>query len=152
MQRKHAANLVNCAYIGFLTAGMVLPWLKSNKRDKERGLRTLEAIGGSVLLGQAVKRVIPELRPDGRDKTSFPSGHTAYAFTVASIASAFNRKQAPFWFLGALLIAIARVGLRRHHWWDALGGALLGVGMAQGQLCCREGWLVPALKKLNRGS
>ena len=149
MQRKQAANLVNCGYICFLVAGIVVPLLSSSRRERERGWRTLETVGASVALGQAVKRIIPERRPDGKDKTSFPSGHTAYSFAVAVVSSAFEPKKAPLWYLGALVIGIARVKLRRHHWWDALAGALIGLGMARGQLACEDGWLAPLLQKLN---
>ena len=148
MQRKHAANLVNCAYLAFLAAGIVLPLLKSSKREKERGWRSLEAVGGSLLVGQALKHTIPEERPDGKDKTSFPSGHTAYSFAIATIASAFARKQALFWYSAAFLIGLVRVRLRRHHWWDVLSGALLGMGMAYGQLASKAGWLLPILARL----
>lgn len=130
MYRKKAANLVNVGYIAFMAAGMVLPLLLQQKREKERGLRSLEAVGTALLIGQGLKRLVPEERPDGRDLTSFPSGHAAYSFAVAAVNSAYAPKQSPFWLLGAFLISLARVRLHRHHWWDVVFGGALGVGAA----------------------
>src|SRR5690348_2037557 len=120
MDRKQAANIVNCAYIGMLAAGTILPLIRSCKREKERGVRTLEAIGGSFLAANVLKRIVPEERPDGTDRASFPSEHTAYCFAIASIAASFARKQSPYWYGWALFIGAARVALRRHHLRDVL--------------------------------
>jgi membrane-associated phospholipid phosphatase len=76
------------------------------------------------------------MRPDGSDNESFPSGHTALAFSFATLA---NRNLDSLDFLGdfrrplqitntvlASGVAWARVEAHKHHPSDVLFGAALG--------------------------
>src|SRR5438552_17637424 len=105
MNRKQVANLVNCGYVAFLAMGAVLPLLMSRREDRQRGLRTLETLGTAALIGQGLKRLFPEERPDGTDRCSFPSTHTTDCFVIAAINSAFERKQSLAWYSGAVAVA-----------------------------------------------
>jgi membrane-associated phospholipid phosphatase len=93
--------------------------------------------GGSIAAAQLVtfglKRTFPEIRPDGSDNRSFPSGHTAQSFAAA--ASIYNRRGPAVGipaFAIASLVGVARVKADKHHWYDVVVGA--GIGSAAGFL------------------
>jgi membrane-associated phospholipid phosphatase len=66
---------------------------------------------------------------------SFPSGHTAAAFSVATLLSLFikNKWLSVIWFLMAFLVGISRVYLMQHFFIDIVAGSVIGV---------ISGWLV----------
>ena len=61
------------------------------------------------------------------DKFSFPSGHTAAAFLMATLLAHFHPAVAPFAFGMAMLIGASRVLLGVHYCTDIAAGALLGI-------------------------
>ncbi len=62
----------------------------------------------------------------GFDGNSFPSGHAAFAFTLATVAAAFfPRARKPIYALAAF-IAITRIMLDKHYLSDVAVGAMLG--------------------------
>ena len=83
-----------------------------------------------------LKNVVNEERPDHSDDQSFPSGHTALAFAVArSIDKEFRRESV--WipivsYAAATAIGVERVVSDRHHWYDVVAGA--GIGLASAEL------------------
>jgi membrane-associated phospholipid phosphatase len=84
----------------------------------------------------ATKHIIKEERPDQSDNLSFPSGHTAIAFTNAAILF-HEYQESNFWyassgFLFATATGIFRVANNRHYTSDVLTGA--GIGLASGIL------------------
>jgi len=100
-------------------------WRSANRRSAflHQGCRLGLAFGVSELL----KRAIPEDRPDGSDRQSFPSMHTA----LASASAGWQ------WSAGVSLgafVGASRVGANKHHWGDVLAGAGLG---ALAQWVCR---------------
>ena len=60
------------------------------------------------------------------DKYSFPSGHTAAAFVMATIFTVHLNSIGPELFILASLIGFSRVYLRVHYPSDILAGAFLG--------------------------
>lgn len=64
------------------------------------------------------------------DKFSFPSGHTAAAFMVASLVSVWYPGFAPLLFSVALAIGASRVLLGVHYPSDIAAGAVLGSSCA----------------------
>lgn len=64
------------------------------------------------------------------DRFSFPSGHTAAAFMVAVLVSAWYPVMAPMLFSVALAIGASRVLLGVHYPSDIAAGALLGSSCA----------------------
>lgn len=78
-----------------------------------------------------LKYSIKERRPDFSNSHSFPSGHSAVTFATA----AFLQRRYGWKFGGpayalACYTAWGRVFAKKHHWWDVLGGAVIGAGSA----------------------
>ncbi len=127
--------------------------------------RSLTGATAAVVINAAatevIKHSVNEMRPDRSDNSSFPSRHSSYAFTLASIASHELARYSPFWVTAAHTVANA-VGMQRvygvHHYpSDVLAGAALGLlsgeaGYALSRLifgspqrCCYAADNLPAL-------
>ena len=85
---------------------------------------SLAATGGTTF---ALKELIPERRPDGSDRKSFPSGHTSLSFaSAATLENRYGWRVGVPAFAVASLVGVARVEARRHYWYDAVAGAAIG--------------------------
>ena len=62
--------------------------------------------------------------------SSFPSGHTAQLFCVATVFAVFRRDLLPEILLLAFLVALTRMYIYAHYPSDVLAGALIGIGCA----------------------
>ncbi len=60
------------------------------------------------------------------DEFSFPSGHTAAAFVMATVLCTSHPALAPWFFGWAVLIGYSRVALGVHYPGDVIAGAALG--------------------------
>jgi hypothetical protein len=93
----------------------------------------------------AVKGWSHELRPDGSDYNSFPSGHTAEAFASAEFMRQEFKDVSPWYGVAGYAMATATGMLRMYnnkHWMsDVVAGA--GVGIASTKLAY---WLYPYVK------
>jgi membrane-associated phospholipid phosphatase len=102
-------------------------------------LQTIDiAVANTITLAivTATKHLVQEERPDQSDNLSFPSGHTAIAFTNAALLF-HEYKESNFWYASSgLLFATAtgifRVANNKHYTSDVLTGA--GIGLASGIL------------------
>lgn len=67
---------------------------------------------------------------------SFPSGHTSYAFTFATIITRLNKNKALIIFTNilAILMAISRIYLYVHFPTDVLAGAVFGILIGLGSI------------------
>lgn len=101
------------------------------------------AISNAIMGGivQTMKKTFKEERPDGSDALSFPSGHTATAFTNASLLF-YEYKNANIWyassgFLFATATGFLRIANNKHYTSDVLAGAGIGtaVGLAVSNWC-----------------
>ncbi|RNI26016.1 phosphatase PAP2 family protein [Rufibacter latericius] len=93
-----------------------------------------EAIFAVTVFG--IKQVSNQERPNGENKESMPSGHTAQAFLAASILNSELKHKSPWYGIGAYTIATS-VGafrmLNNKHWQsDVFVGA--GIGMLSSHL------------------
>lgn len=96
--------------------------------------RTAMLIKTEALVGvlcYSLKRITAVPRPDTGAPTSFPSGHTAQAFAVATLMSKEYGNRNPWYSVGAYTLAsgigIMRVMNNRHWVSDVLAGAGVGI-------------------------
>ena len=59
--------------------------------------------------------------------TSFPSGHSATAFSVGMLLSSLYPRWRFFWFFGAVIVAFSRIFLSQHYISDVIAGSFLGI-------------------------
>jgi hypothetical protein len=93
----------------------------------------------------SVKGWSHEMRPDGSDRMSFPSGHTAEAFASAEFMRLEYKDVSPWYGVAGYALATATGMLRMYnnkHWMsDVVAGA--GVGIASTRLAY---WLYPKMQ------
>lgn len=109
---------------------------------------TALSYGWCALFVNSIKYSAKEMRPDGSTANSFPSGHTATAFTAATILhKEYGLTRSPWWsILGygcATTTGIMRTLNNRHWISDVLVGAGIGVistdlGYAVGDLIFKK--------------
>lgn len=127
--------------IWILYAGLVVLWFIDGKIRKEQVIHALLAGLIAWLIAFAIKRFFPTLRPfvlNGKEvdvlikptDSSFPSGHTVLAFSLAVTIFMHDRRVGWWYLIAALLIGIARVAANVHYPLDILGGAFLGTFVA----------------------
>jgi len=98
--------------------------------DTKPALQFVKTMGISVLVTHGLKRLVNKTRPNG-GKYSFPSGHTAAAFTGAAfISKRYGWKVGIPSYLLASYVGWTRVKTKHHDYWDVLGGAVIGIGSA----------------------
>lgn len=141
-ERKVSTFASGSGSLIYLAAGVGLPLLTDGRDGKNHSLRTLDALGTSVVLAEGLKALTREKRPDASTHDSFPSGHTTAAFAVAAAESEFHPRQAAYWYAGAGLIGYSRLRLNRHYIQDVVAGAALGYGTARLELSQRRGLLL----------
>jgi len=61
------------------------------------------------------------------DAGSFPSGHAAFYFAIATIVFLYNKKAGVLFFIASFLISFARVFVGIHWPADILAGAAVGI-------------------------
>jgi membrane-associated phospholipid phosphatase len=131
---KTYATLSDIGAYGLVAVAIGLPLVKG---DTNGALQAGGSVAAAQLVSFGLKEAFPELRPDGSDRKSFPSGHTSMAFAAAS--SLYNR-QGQSVGIPALVVAsfvgVARVQADKHHWYDVVAGA--AIGSASGFLITRD--------------
>ena len=85
-----------------------------------------------ALIVNATKYSVKEMRPDNSTRNSFPSGHTATAFTAATILhKEYGLTRSPWFSIGGYAVATAtgvmRVLNNRHWVSDVVAGAGIGI-------------------------
>ena len=99
-----------------------------NEKMFETGKLASAGFVETGVLVYALKTIVGRQRPNNSlEKDSFPSGHSAFAFTIATIAG----KQYPVLriplYIGATGTLFARVYLGRHYPSDAIVGCFIGI-------------------------
>jgi len=90
------------------------------------------SFGVMALFVNSIKYTAKEMRPDGSTANSWPSGHTATAFTAATILhKEYGMTRSPWFSVGAYAVATATGAMRvlnNRHWVsDVLSGAGIGI-------------------------
>jgi undecaprenyl-diphosphatase len=120
----------------FWGAALIIAWFLSNSFWRE--WEAVEFLGISLMaaLVMAIKFLVRRRRPEGEwggiyrntDPHSFPSGHAARSFLIATLAAGL----APGWlavilWIWAPSVAVARVAMGVHYVSDVVAGAALGI-------------------------
>ena len=115
--------------------GLKLLGVPAESSWKRRLTVSVVSFGINVAVTYSLKHTIHEMRPDGTDNHSFPSGHTAVAFCGATTLMHEYRKVSPWigvaGYAVATTVAVDRVRRNRHHWGDVVAGAAIGVASAE---------------------
>jgi membrane-associated phospholipid phosphatase len=109
-----------------LGSGLLAQGLSLEGRHDRTLLKGAEAAAATAVITDLLKRTVREPRPNGGDRASFPSGHTSFAFAMATVLADGQPKLGPYWYVLAAGVGWSRVDLRKHHGWDVIAGALLG--------------------------
>jgi membrane-associated phospholipid phosphatase len=137
--RAIAVFLAHSGDSWFWAIGLFAMWVSGDSFWKEWAVVQFGSISLLAALVLLIKFRIKRKRPEGdwgriyrlSDPHSFPSGHAARAFLIATIAAGLG----PFWLAAILwiwapLVAIARVLMGVHYLSDVVAGALFGVIVA----------------------
>lgn len=115
--------------------GLKLLGVPAESSWKRRLTVSIVSFGINAAVTYSLKHTIHEMRPDGTDNHSFPSGHTAVAFCGATTLMHEYRKVSPWigvaGYAVATTVAVDRVRRNRHHWGDVVAGAAIGVASAE---------------------
>lgn len=128
-------------FIWFLFVGLGILWIVDGKIKREQVAHAIFAGLFACGLAILIKHLIPAQRPfmvNGGEvdvlyrplSSSFPSEHTALAFSLAVTVFMHDRKVGWYFLAAALLIGIARVIANVHYPIDIVGGAFLGITTA----------------------
>jgi len=119
------------------TAALNLAGVKGRSSFLRMGASSLMSYAVMAGLVNGIKYTSKEMRPDGSTANSWPSGHTATAFTAATILhKEYGMTVSPWYSVGAYAVATATGAMRvlnNRHWVsDVLSGA--GIGIMSGEL------------------
>jgi len=76
------------------------------------------------------------------NKWSFPSGHSAFFFAMATAIYLHNKKWGVGFFIAAIIINISRIIAGVHYPSDILGGMIIGVVVAYTVLYLAKKWIM----------
>ena len=137
--RAMAAFLAHSGDSWFWAIGLLIVWISGNSFWKEWAVVQFASISLLAAMVLAIKFRVRRKRPEGEwgriyrftDPHSFPSGHAARAFLIATIAAGLG----PAWLAIALwiwapLVALARVAMGVHYLSDIVAGTLFGIIVA----------------------
>ncbi|WP_047043289.1 phosphatase PAP2 family protein [Vibrio mexicanus] len=107
--------------IALPATGLFAAWLN----DDAEGVKQLTySLATTVGIVQAGKFAVGRLRPNASNNASFPSGHTAAAFSGAAfLQSRYGAKWGIPAYLAASYVGVSRIHGNRHYADDVLAGA-----------------------------
>ena len=123
--------------IWIMFGGLLIFWIFDGKVKREQALRAFVAVLIAWIIAQMLKNLLPTTRPfllNGEfpltitmhTDNSFPSGHSAVAFSLAITVWLHNKKLGFFYLAAAFLVGIGRVFANVHYLLDIVVGGLLG--------------------------
>ena len=123
----------------FWAMGLFALWISGETFWKEWAVVQFGSISLLAAMVLLIKFRVKRKRPEGEwgriyrfsDPHSFPSGHAARAFLIATIASGLGPPSlALALWIWAPLVALARVAMGVHYLSDIVAGALFGIVVA----------------------
>jgi undecaprenyl-diphosphatase len=137
--RAMAAFFAHSGDSWFWAIGLIAMWISGDSFWKEWATVQFGSISLLAILVLVIKFRVRRQRPEGEwgsiyrntDPHSFPSGHAARAFLIATVAAGLG----PPWLaivlgIWAPLVALARVAMGVHYLSDIVAGAVLGILVA----------------------
>lgn len=110
--------------------GLLIGGVRSYSGWKKMIVCALFSFALTLIIVNCLKSFTGILRPDGSDLYSFPSGHTASAFTASTLLYkeyGYRKKWTIILiYLPALVTGFTRILNNRHWFSDVLAGALIG--------------------------
>ncbi len=130
--------------LSYLLGGLLLFVMFRNKKADTAysGLFLFSSVAVSGLTVDVIKYIAGRARPKlyfseqlfGFDFfrwehawTSFPSGHSATALSVAMFLALLFPRWRFFWFFGGVIVAFSRIFLTQHYISDVIAGSFLGI-------------------------
>ena len=105
--------------------------VESRSTTRRMALAQLTGLGLQTGLSQLLKHTVCEVRPDGSDDESFPSGHSSLAFFCATVLDYEYGHHSPWISVGgyslAVLTQFRRIHHNRHYVNDVVTGAGIGI-------------------------
>lgn len=118
---NRASNISRTLTVGF---GLGLPSAHGDWKGLGEAALSVAAAGAVT---QGLKWAVPETRPDGSNRLSFPSGHTSASFAAAaSLQKRYGWKAGVPATLLAGFTGLARVRAEKHYVHDVVVGAVIG--------------------------
>jgi len=121
----------------FLLFGLFLFLVKDFKKYLRMVIESVvAALFARFVIVSFIRWTLPRLRPFITNNvnllfeysgSAFPSGHAAFFFAVATIIYLYNKKIGALFYLGSILIILARVFSGVHWPSDILAGAVVGI-------------------------
>ncbi len=100
------------------------------EKNLNGALQFTETYASQLALTYSLKYIVDEKRPNG-GRYSFPSGHTASAFSSAAfIQRRYGWKVGLPAYVLAAYTGWTRVYAKKHYIWDVAAGAVIGTGCA----------------------
>jgi len=132
-KRNCSSNRVARVGNALPAAGMIYlggSYLLGNDITRTKAAIGLESTGISLAVAETLKVIVHRHRPGCNDETdSFPSAHTAVAFSLATVISqeySDSKSITPLCFGLATITGISRLNDNRHWASDIIAGGLIG--------------------------
>jgi membrane-associated phospholipid phosphatase len=126
----HAGNVAGGLYAQFGGAFAVYSF------GKATGLKPVAELGGDLVRAQVLSQAVVQSlkftvrreRPDGSNRLSFPSGHTAGAVATAAVLQRrYGWKVGLPAYTASAYVAASRMSANKHHLTDVMVGAAIGL-------------------------
>ena len=151
---EHSTDVLTKAVNSLGSPGFLLPliggmYFTGNKDDKDTAKMALSALVNAGIMTGGMKALAGRARPivsdegefagpgAGKGYASFPSGHTASAFAVATVLANRHPKQKWLYYGLATAVGLARIRKSAHFPSDVLVGA--GIGVYMGNKAIKDG-------------
>ena len=103
--------------------------LSYHDNDTEGIWQLVKSEGTALLITEALKSSVHEMRPDHSDNKSFPSGHVVISFAAAQyLQMKGNYEFGIPAYAASTFVAYSRVHSRQHYWKDVIAGGAIGIG------------------------